>query len=146
MSIIYDFGNNQSWVSIFNDTFTAAAVPTQELREYYPIPDIVIPIQISSPVIAIYCASSSDPGTWNYAGKVRQKINSGLLVGGVLDGLIATRRLKLREVNILRFDRVSSSYSIEISIPYWLRDIGLLVWEYIGLIECNGCIKSQHWY
>ena len=135
MSLIYDFGNSLSWELLYSNTYTAEPVPLRELREYFPIPDTILPIIVQSPIIAIYALSTSDPGTWRYGGRIRQRVNTGIAFGGVYDGIVSERRFNLRRVNVLQFDPLVNGYALELIIPYWLRDIGFSIWEYVGLIE-----------
>jgi hypothetical protein len=66
---------------------------------------------------------------------VHQKILTGLLVGGSPETVIGSKRIWLKQISLLIFPQLASTYTLGFHIPYWLRDISLIVWEYTGPIN-----------
>lgn len=134
MAIVYDLGNSANWQLTNSIERVAEPVITRVLERYYPIPDFEAPIQLSSPILAIYIESESDPGTWRRGGFVKQKIRTGIVGGGGNDAYLTVKPMYLRQINTYTFPLVSTAYSLEFSIPFWLRQISINVYEYTGLI------------
>lgn len=135
MAIVYDFGNSASWSFLWSGSETAEPIPHPVFEKYYTIPDVVVPIQLSSPICAVYAESNTDPGTWRFGGTAFYKIGTGITTGGVPDSFVASRKFYLKQINIIRFQRLATSWTLVLRIPYWIRHIDLSVWEYTGLIE-----------
>ena len=56
-------------------------------------------------------------------------------MGGNPDAVVDSKRIFLNQFSLLRYPvRFGSSYSLIISVPYWLRQITLYLWEYTGSI------------
>jgi hypothetical protein len=51
------------------------------------------------------------------------------------DSFAAARRFYLKQINILRFQRLATNWTLVLRVPYWFRHIDLTVWQYTGLIE-----------
>ena len=135
MSVVYDLGNANAWSLIFSTTKIAPPAPSQKLNSYYPIPDFEASVQPSSPVLAIYATSESAEERWRTGGFIKQRIRTGLLGGGNPDAYVQAKKFYLNQFTIIEFQRLSTAYSIEFSIPYWLREITFDVYEYTGLID-----------
>lgn len=135
MPIVYDLGNAANWQLIWDANLDAPTPPNSRLNSFFPIPDFESPIQVSSEIVAVYCTSESDPGTWRRGGFIKQKIRTGIIGGGQNDAYLSIKPLYLRQINTITFPKVSSSYSLEFSVPFWLRQYSLSLYEYTGLIE-----------
>jgi hypothetical protein len=99
------------------------------------MPEIVVPFQLDNPIVAVYAHANSAEEHWKLAGKAQQKIITGLTVGGTPETVTAIKRIWLKQISLLFFPRLSSTYTLSFHIPYWLRDINLVVWEYVGPIN-----------
>lgn len=99
-----------------------------------PLPAIEVPVTFDNHVIAILTDSTSAKRTWKIAGNVSRKIQTNIIFGGTPDTAIADSRvLKLFEMNLFRFEQVSSSYSLEITPKWWIKDIKLDIFIYTGI-------------
>lgn len=134
MSIVYDFSNSQNWQLGWSGEKIAPDVPNDSLNRYYPIEDFTVPVQFDTPVVAIYLESDTDPGRWIRGGFAKQKISTGITGGGGLDAFSQAVPLRLREINLVQFPQITTSYGITLSIPYWLRHIEVTVYQYVGTI------------
>ncbi len=135
MAVTYQFSNTNNWLLLWNGSFSAVDVPLQPLEQFYPIPPINVPILIEEPIIAIYASSTSARETWKYAGSIYQKIQTGITVGGTPDSYLTNHKFYLNQITICRQLQLDSSFAIEIRIPYWIRDIDLKVWQYVGTVN-----------
>ena len=133
----YNAGNSNNWQSVWNQSFTAAPAPGNrpELERYFPLPDIIVPIQLDAGLIAFYATSQDANPKWKFAANVKRKYVTGLTVGGNFDAVVDSKRIFLNQFSLLRYTvSFGSSYSLLISVPYWLRQITFHLWEYTGPI------------
>jgi hypothetical protein len=135
--ISYNAGNSNSWESVWSNSFVATPAPgnTTELERYYPLPEISVPVQLTSPLLAFYATSESAEPNWKLAANVKRKYVTGLTVGGNPDAIVDSKRIFLNQFSLLQYPvSFGSSYSILISVPYWHRQITLYLWAYNGSI------------
>jgi hypothetical protein len=99
------------------------------------IPPIVVPILLSTNIIAIYASSNTAKPSWQIAGNVAKKIATGItLPGGAPDATISdVRLLRLNRINLFRFPRLTDTYALEIRPKYWIEDINLNLFIYTGV-------------
>ncbi|CCQ63290.1 hypothetical protein CWATWH0401_3504 [Crocosphaera watsonii WH 0401] len=56
-----------------------------------------------------------------------------LLVGQTEpDTVLKVGKLYLNQVEIIQLPPVSSSYALEVQVPFWHREFQLKIWEYTG--------------
>lgn len=130
----YQFSNTNNWQQIASANLVAQDVRPLASRRFFPIPDYIVPVQIESPILAIYPFSAMAENNWKYAGTAYQRIFPGISVGGTADTWLNARKFYLDQVSILQFQKVSTTYELLLRIPYWIRQISLVVWEYTGPI------------
>ncbi len=134
MALTWDPENSSNWELTYSDQ------RFEEQREgYLPrrkrIQPFVIPVLISSPLIAIWTDSDGKNDTWNLAGWVRGAIAVPSLINDIklLNG--PSQALQLREAT--RFDftaNPASSYQLRIFPQRYLPDLRIKVYEYRGPI------------
>ena len=134
MATLYDFSNSDNWSLGWTGVKRAPDAPNDSLNRYYPISDFAIPVQFSSSVLAVFLESETDPGRWIRGGFAKQKIVTGITGGGTPDAFSEAKPLRLREINLIQFQQLSTDYAVVLSIPYWLRHIDVSVYEYTGTI------------
>jgi hypothetical protein len=89
-----------------------------------------------SPILAVAISSNKSSPSWKSAGFLNYKIRTGLLVGGVPDTQIGKGfRIKLNQITLLILPRYSENFSISFGIHYWIQQISINVWQYIGALE-----------
>jgi hypothetical protein len=133
----YNASNFNNWQPVWNQSFTAEPAPGNrpELERFFPLPEISVPIQLSSGLLAFYATSQGANPKWKLAANVKRKYITGLTVGGNADAVVDSKRIFLNQFSMLRYPvSFGSSYSLLISVPYWHRQISLYLWEYTGPI------------
>jgi hypothetical protein len=128
----YQFSNLNNWQQVASGNLIAQDVEPIAAERFYPIPDHVIPVQLTNPILAIYAFSSKAEDNWRYAGKAYQRIRTGLTLGGGADSWIDSQKFYLNQITILRFEQVSSTYDVILRIPFWLRQLSFVLLEYTG--------------
>jgi hypothetical protein len=130
---ILNLSDSSQWHSFWSGSFGAAAVPDKP-GYFYPLDPIVVPVLLEARIVAITATSATRLIRSSYAGKVRQKIQTGIAVGGVVDAAsVSVRRFWLGKINFMIFPALAPTYAIEIE-PIWrLKDISLSVWIYTGI-------------
>lgn len=131
----YVTSNPNNWDLIWQGSFTAPSPPggVDELERYYPLDAIPVPVLLDNELIGVSAESSTAKNHWHFAGQIYQRINTGLLGGGTPNAVTSVKRLYLRQITFLKYSLdYGSTYSLLIKIPYWIRQIDLKVWGYIG--------------
>jgi hypothetical protein len=131
---ILDLGNSSNWQPLWFGSFTAMSVPDKPAGYTYPIPPILVPVLLDDHIIAITAESDTAKPTWKLAGKLLRKIQTGITIGAVPD--VATsdpRKFYLNQINLFIFREISSTYAVEITPQWYLRDIRLSTWIYTGV-------------
>lgn len=128
----FEFSNSDKWELFWNQEYTATPV-TEALERFYPIGTVSPGLLIEKQIIAIHCFSNTANLNWRYGANYKIKISTGLTVnGGIPQTVVKTGKIYLDQIEIIQIPPWSSTYSIEINIPYWHRHFGLTIWEYIG--------------
>jgi hypothetical protein len=134
MGLQYALGNSENWGLAFSGSFTAASAPGSGDR-YIPIPEVEVPILLTSQVIAVFCQSNQAPPRWRLGGLMNLKIQTGILTGGAFDTYpFEKKRIWLSRVTLFTLPVLTPDYSLSFDIPYWIRQISLSVYEYTGPI------------
>jgi hypothetical protein len=134
MAIIYDFSNSQNWEYVGQQTLTAIVDNGGGIENFSPISDVYFPIGLESPIIGIIVNAVGEKETWNYAGKVFQKIFTGITVGGNFDSYVDSQSVFFKKVNVIRFNRLNSTYALTFRPPRWVNSITYTVYSYTGSI------------
>ena len=122
-----------NWNQLYSTTLVADPVPSR-VENYFPIPEFSIPIILDNRILAILAESDTAQQNWKYAGQAKQVIQTGLTVGGVADTVNSVKKFYLRQISLLQFPDTAPSYTLKIKIPFWIRDLELILWEYTGPI------------
>lgn len=124
--------NENNWQNIWSESFQAEPV-ANNLARYRPIEEISVPVLFNRNVIAVYAVSSTAKPRWKFAGLLKQKLQLGLIVGGLPDAVgVKIRKIWLNQVTLIEFENLADSYAVSFDIPYWLEQISLTVWQYTG--------------
>lgn len=128
---ILDLQNSANWRPFWSGTSTPVFLPN---GRRVPLPPIEIPVLFENCIIAILADSQSAKRTWQIAGNVRRKIQTGILFSGTPDTSIADNRvLRLFEINLFRFEQITSTYSLEVFPKWWIEDLSLNAFIYTGV-------------
>lgn len=137
----YQFSNTNNWQQVATANLVAQDVGPFAARRFFPIPDYVVPVQVESPILAIYPFSAMAENNWRYAGTAYQRIFTGIRAGGTAASWLNARKFYLDQVSILQFQQVSSTYEVVLRIPYWIRQISFVLLEYTGPVTDSKEIK-----
>jgi hypothetical protein len=118
---------------VWSGSYEQQPVPG-ELTRFYPIATINVPILLTSPVILVNCTSVNAPLNWKFAGYLRQVIPSPLLIGAATTANTRQERIYLNRLSLIQFERLVSTYQLLIDIPYWIIDVQLSIFEYVGIV------------
>jgi hypothetical protein len=130
---ILNLSDSSKWQSLWFGSFTALGIAGKP-GYHYPIDPILVPVLLDSRIIAITATSATAKPKWTYAGKARQKIQTGITVGGVVDAAsVSVKKLSLDKINFLVFPSLAPTYALEIEPIWWLNEISLSVWIYTGV-------------
>jgi hypothetical protein len=132
MDLILDLNTSTNWVEIWNTQLTIQS-STPEINKLNPFPRVKVPFLVSSPIIAIYSDHPSLKPSWNFGGYMIQSIQTGLTVGGNPDSQANLKKFFLRRINLIFFEKISTTYAIELSIPWWIRNLDVIIWSYTGI-------------
>jgi hypothetical protein len=129
---ILQLQNAANWQSIWSTS--VASVKLADGSSQF-IPPIIVPILLATNIVVIYAASQSAKPSWQIAGNVAKKISTGItLPGENPDTTISDLRLlRLNQLNLFRFQRLTDTYALEIRPKWWIEDISLNVFIYTGV-------------
>lgn len=135
MSLTFNTVNPSNWELLASENLIAPTPPGEvnNLNRWYPIAPWDVPFLTAGKLIAIYAESESAEPHWKYAGQAIQKINTGLTVGTDHTGVLSVKKFYLNQFSLLKYlDNYGGEYSLTIKIPYWIREITVYLWEYVG--------------
>ena len=134
--IIFDAGDSNAWNPLCDTQIFSASTP--DIRRFYPIVDIEVPVLLTSRVVAVYAISETMLPHWKSAGFLNHKIKTGITVGGNNDARFnGSHHVLLRQINVLTIPTTSyqGEYALTFSVRPWHEDIYLQFWEYTGVVE-----------
>jgi len=132
MSIIYEFSNSNNWEYVGHQTLIAPVNSQGEIDTISPISDTAFPIALDAPIIAVSATAFEEQESWNYAGKVFQQIFTGVTVGGSFDSYVDSQSIFFKKLNVIRFNRLTSSYALTFRPPRWVTSVTYTVFAYTG--------------
>ena len=119
-NLLLELSNGTNWLQSDSQNFNG-----------YGIPNYVPPYEFEKHILAIFVGNSEAKPTWNLGGWVSQKIRLG--VGPNQSGEpVANRRLWLRRTQLIIFQQLTTTYTLEIGFPRWFKKADLTIWEYWG--------------
>lgn len=135
MAVTYEFSNGANWEQVWSGSFTASRPPGFSDR-HYRIPEIVVPVLLEGFVLAVYCTSSTNPGWWHSGGLMNVKFPTGILTGGIGETQPSERyRIWLDKITSFEIPKMASSYELSFNAPYWLDQLSISVYQYIGPVN-----------
>jgi hypothetical protein len=134
MPIIYEFSNSSYWEFVGQQTLTASVNSEEGIETFSPIGDTGFPIALESPIIAVSVTAFEEQQSWNYAGKVFQRIFTGISLGGSFDSYVDSQSVFFKKVNVIRFNQLNSSYALTFRPPRWVTSVTYRVFIYTGPI------------
>ncbi|MCF2146977.1 hypothetical protein IQ276_011050 [Desmonostoc muscorum LEGE 12446] len=132
---VVELSNSDNWQSIYSTNINAVQVPMQN-GSYLtnPIPEILVPIVLDKFILAVSVDTDVPSGSiWRFAGYINQKISTGLVIGGGQDATtVKGQPLFLDQINLILFNKISTSYGVSVKVPKWFTRAAVTVWEYTG--------------
>lgn len=122
-------GNSANWEQFYSQSYEAVNMG----QGVFAIPEITVPIRIENRYLAVYANSQSAKSSWYFAGYLNQKLELGLLTGGMPD-TSSLRRMKiwLNRITFIILPNFDTDYALTFNTANWLEDINLIVWRYVG--------------
>ncbi|MBH8563779.1 hypothetical protein I8748_16535 [Nostoc sp. CENA67] len=137
---VVELNNSDNWQSIFSTNIVAVQVPMQNGKYLInPIPEIVIPLLLDKFILAVSVETDvPSESNWRFAGYVNQKISTGIVLGGNQDATtVKGKPLFLNQINLIFFDKISTSYAASVKVPKWFPRAAVTVWEYTGVDDTS---------
>lgn len=129
MTTKLQIGNSANWEQLYSQNFEAVSMG----QGVFAIPEITMPFRLGNRYLAVYANSQSAKSSWYFAGFLNQKLELGLLTGGMPD-TSSLRRMKiwLNRITFISLPNFDTEYALTFNAANWLEDISLIVWAYIG--------------
>ncbi|MEG4458913.1 hypothetical protein [Microcoleus sp. N9_A1] len=120
MALLVELDNAQNWIQSDSQSFSSK-----------PIPDYVPPYQFEKHILAIFVSNPEPDQSWRFGGFLNQKIRLG--VGPSLGAeSVNSRKLWLGRTQLFIFPKLTTTYTLNFSFPYWFNQVNLTIWEYWG--------------
>lgn len=133
MSRLVDLDSAQLWEQRYVTHRFGAARPTG--RGFVPLPPFKIPLLIESPIIAVRATSEEAGGSWKLGAWCDRVIPTSSQVIAIAQISAERNPLGLGKTTLLDFSQNPvDSYQLQIEPPYWMPDLRIEVWEYVGAI------------
>lgn len=131
---IVDFQVNGNWQQVFDESRLAVAITD---KTHAPIPAFELGFLLDSPILAVRTLSMTAKAHWRFAGVISSRLQLGS--GGAASPLpVVTsqkRHLRINRAELHRFVPYTTNYELLVEPAYWLRDLRLTIWQYVGAIE-----------
>jgi len=137
---VIELSNSANWESIYSTNVSAVQVPMQNGKYLInPIPEIVAPFVLDKFILAVSVDTDvPQESIWRFAGYINQRINTGLVVGGNQDATtVRGQPLFLDQINLIFFNKISTTYAVSIKVPRWFTRAAVNVWEYTGIDDTS---------
>ncbi len=131
MTANFDVDNADNWVQVYNGSFAATYIDGKATKVYTPIPATVLPVDIDSPLVAIYATSTDYPDSRKYLGSVIQ----GIISSGNLPTTNVVGRGKgiySNQTTLARFTEYDDVYRLLLNPKFYVEQIDITVFKYIG--------------
>lgn len=132
MNLAADLQNDSNWQQVYTEE---REVVYDAAGGYTALPAFEIPFTFEGQIIAIRALSKNAKFTWNFAGKISQRIQLG---GGATPLPVATQfeqNLRINRSTLLVLSKLTTEYELLFEPFYWIKHINLTIWEYIGTAE-----------
>jgi len=132
---ILELGVESNWQLVYNET--REQIKGSIRGTYTPIPAFEVPFLFTSRTIVIRPLSRKGRPTWRFAGSLAQRFQVGS--GGAVSALPTVDadvyRLRLNRTKLITFEEYKSDYQVVFEPFYWMKDIELKIWEYVGPVR-----------
>ncbi len=127
-----DITNKAHWSNVWSANLEAERIVP---GIFEPIPDVVVPGDLSSPLVIIgcFCPPEAVKPTWSYAGQIQVAANLNLFGGLPLSrSIFATYSAQINRSRLVSIPRIVSDYQLFFRPAKWIARIEIGVFAYIG--------------
>lgn len=128
---LLDLGNTAAWLQVYDE---ARIVVYQNPLSYTPLPAFEIPFLFDKRILAVKNSSVTAKSYWQNAGSLVQRLQLG--AGGTASNLpiaeFSRRKLRFNRTELFIFPQYSEHYELVHVAPYWVEDMRLTIWQYVG--------------
>ncbi len=131
-----DLNNAKNWQLVYQEYKQAR--PATPKGGYLPLPGFEVPITLSARTVIAKTVSNIPAGKrWKWAGKLRAYQNYPN--GGVASqpSEVAAHSLYLNRSKLVILPNYANNYQLVLSDAFWLRDMQLSIYEFIGDFQGN---------
>lgn len=136
MKPVVEFTKDGNWQQVYEERRVIQVI---DERSYTPIPAFEVGFLFTSHILAVRALSTKAKAHWRFAGNLFQRLQLG--AGGTASNLptvdLTTRAITLNRFMLIDFPRYTPEYEVNFAPPFWIEDIRLTFWEYIGVDSDN---------
>jgi hypothetical protein len=133
-ALILDLSNQANWLQVYDELRQVVVISPVA---HTPIPAFEVPFIFDRAILAVKAFSATASPRWRFAGDLVQQVQLG--TGGGSSGLplatVERQALRLNRTEFVLFDKVTSDYQLTVECPFWLRDLRITIWEYVGAVS-----------
>jgi hypothetical protein len=98
--------------------------------------DVTGGVLLDTPLVATYATSSKRRARWKTAGWLKQRVQTGITVGGQPDAdVFQDLRVPLQRLAVLMFPRYIHNFQLTFKTGYWFEQMDLKIWAYTGPVN-----------
>ncbi|HEY9653646.1 MAG TPA: hypothetical protein V6C95_23495 [Coleofasciculaceae cyanobacterium] len=131
-----DLSNSANWNPIHSSSRTVTYLGTT--GRYTALTDIDVTggVLLDTPLVATYATSSKRGARWKTAGWLKQRVQTGITVGGQPDAdAFDDLRVPLQRLALLIFPRYVHNFQLTFKTGYWFEQLDLNIWAYTGPVN-----------
>ena len=145
MSLDLALTNNSNWEKVFTAD-QSVVYDGNPYTGYKPIPSMFA--VVDKHTLLIGASSATALPHWYLAARVTQYIytfatETPTIAAGIKTS--STHRIKLGNMSLVQLQNFNfTPFLIMIEIPYWIKDVHVEVWKYLGLEQFEPSTKSKN--
>ena len=131
-----EFTKLGNWKQVYNESRVAQRIDD---RNYYPLPAFEVGFLFTSHILAVRARSTKAKPHWRFAGNLYQRLQLG--TGGSASNLptvdLSVKGVPLSRAILVDLPRYTYEYELNFITPFWIEDMQLTFWEYVGIDSDN---------
>jgi hypothetical protein len=125
---ILQLGNAQNWQAFFNGSYSAQIINGG--RDFVPLGSVTLPVLSDRRILVAGTTSTAASPNWRTGGWLTPILQCGGAPFQQAD--LRSERIPLESTRILILPDLTEGYRLRFSIPRWLKQVDLEIWQYIG--------------
>ena len=105
-----------------------------KVQKWTPIPEQICPLLLHTPFVCVFASSTTKRPNWHYAGRLTQKMSTGIIVGGIHDAIAVQKQIFFDRLQLIQLADFASDFALSFKPPFWLTSFSILVWEFTGQV------------